>query len=232
MSCACVLLLVSVTVSPIDASLEALPEFPPLTPLDPLALADAAYRFNPVDASPLDSVGSSLDDIVAPAAQSRPADRPFGLADTRSWLINAGVATEFEDIVAGRMGLGVSYFVADDVSFDAEFNLLYFDQPVHDALGVNLNFMIRWHLWHDEARTWSIYIDAGAGIMIADEDVPDLGSRFNFTPQMGAGMSFKLGDNSRLYIGARWHHVSNANIFEQNPGRDLGLFYMMVGFPF
>ena len=120
----------------------------------------------------------------------------------------------------------------DDVSFDAELNLLFFDQELNDAFGVNLNAMIRWHAWHDEARTWSIYFDAGAGIMASTEDVPDMGSRFNFTPQLGAGMSFKMANDSRLYVGTRWHHTSNANTFEQNPGRDTMLVYAMIGFPF
>jgi len=231
------LVVISMAASPNEAS--AVPSIDGLceSVVDVLSSSAAAYHFEPGDASPSRNVEPSvepsitLNDLDA-SAQSRPENRPFGLADTRSWLINGGVASDFNDVTIGRSGLGVSYFVADDVSFDAELNHLYFDQELNDALGINLNLLIRWHAWHNKARTWSAYFDAGVGIMVSDEDVPDLGARFNFTPQIGGGMSFRVGNDSRLYVGTRWHHTSNANIFEQNPGRDTVLVYAMIGFPF
>jgi hypothetical protein len=199
----------------------------PASPIIDVEIAGTAYHFDPADTSLAPSP-----DVLQTATESRPAHRPFGLADTRSWLINGGLATDFNDTNAARVGVGISYFVADDVSFDAELNLLYFNQPEDDALGVNLNFMIRWHALRNNARTWSLYFDAGVGLMGSNEDVPDHGSRFSFTPQLGAGMSFQIAGDSRLYVGTRWHHVSNANIFEANPGIDTQLVYAMLGFPF
>jgi len=63
--------------------------------------------------------------------------------------------------------------------------------------------------------------------------VPDDGSKFNFTPQIGFGMSFDIGNGGeRLLTGVRWHHISNANTFEENPALDFLLIYAALSCPF
>ncbi len=69
-------------------------------------------------------------------------------------------------------------------------------------------------------------------------DVPEKGASFNFTPQAGVGATFALKsggnapqDNRRLLVGLNWHHISHADLFNANPGRDSIMGYIGVDFP-
>jgi lipid A 3-O-deacylase len=41
-----------------------------------------------------------------------------------------------------------------------------------------------------------------------------------------------VGNDVRLLVGARWHHISNANLYRDNPGRDSLMGYVGLSFPF
>jgi hypothetical protein len=170
----------------------------------------------------------------------------FGEKDSWRWYLSGGYGWEFEathDEFA-IFGGGVSYFMADNLSLNFELNGLYWDQETesgypdsHDAWGVNFNLLVRWHFLARE--TWSLYTDGGAGVMGTtervpgpDSDEPDGGTYFNFTPQAGIGASFEVAPDTRLLAGVRWHHVSNARTWGNNPGRDSLLIYAMVSIPF
>lgn len=158
--------------------------------------------------------------------------QPFGTAGSWRWHVGAGGAL---DVKTSRnrllqSGIGASYFVVDNLSLDAELNVIYFSQVGDDAVGANLNISFRHHLLATD--TWSLYGDAGAGILGTTEPVPADGSRFNFVPHAGVGMSFDVGRNMRLMTGVRWHHISNANTFRRNPGRDSVQGYVSLSLPF
>ena len=53
-----------------------------------------------------------------------------------------------------------------------------------------------------------------------------------FTPQAGGGLTVDVGDDARFVLGARWHHISNANLYRENPGRDSFMVYGALSFPF
>ena len=80
-------------------------------------------------------------------------------------------------------------------------------------------------------ENWSLYVDGGAGIIFTTGDVPEAGSSFNFTPQIGGGASFAIGGNQRIMTGLRWYHISNADTFESNPGLDTVFGYVGINFP-
>ena len=50
-------------------------------------------------------------------------------------------------------------------------------------------------------------------------------------PQAGAGFSLKLNQERRLILGLRWHHISHADLFGANPGRDSIMGYVGLQFP-
>ena len=157
----------------------------------------------------------------------------FGAKD--SWRLNVqfqiGEDVKTEDNWEYIGGVGFSYFLEDNLSLDFEFNAAYFDQEVGDSeIGANFNLLLRWHFLPRDS--WSLYIDGGAGMLLTTDDVPDDGSSFNFTPQAGLGASFDIGNNNRLMVGARWHHISNANLYDENPGRDSIVGYLAVSMPF
>jgi hypothetical protein len=51
------------------------------------------------------------------------------------------------------------------------------------------------------------------------------GSRFQFTVGTGPGVQFYITHRSALTVGYRYHHLSNANISNHNPGVDTNQLY-------
>jgi len=175
-------------------------------------------------AAPSDPAG------VAPPADGGVAE-PFGTKGT--WRINAYAEAAFALKRGGEaymLGGGWSYFIARDFSMEMELLGMYVDQNGGDAVGGNVNLLLRWHFYNTE--TWSIYADAGAGLLLTTENVPSKGSSFNFTPQVGMGFSFEVSRDVRMLAGIRWHHISNANLYDENPGRDNVLIYAGLSFPY
>ncbi len=157
----------------------------------------------------------------------------FGEQGSWRWNVQGGFGAEFEDTEKrfGLGGLSFSYFVADDTSVDFEFNGLYFDQATaENAGGFNLNVVLRRHvLARDD---WSLFVDVGGGVMETSDAVPAGGSSFNFVAQAGGGISFDIGDQARLLMGVRWHHISNGRTFDTNPSQDSFYVYAGLSFPF
>ncbi len=166
-------------------------------------------------------------------------EKKFGEKDSWRWIVQGGAGFEVSESANafGLLGGGVSYFFIDDLSLDLELNGLYTHQHGEDAVGLNFVLLFRWHFVARES--WSIYFDAGAGMMLTTEGVPATspqepagGSKFNFTPQGGLGFTFAIDGQKRFFAGLRWYHVSNAQIFDSNPGRDSIYFYAGASFPF
>ncbi|MEL6501701.1 MAG: acyloxyacyl hydrolase [Cyanobacteria bacterium J06623_1] len=158
----------------------------------------------------------------------------FGTRGQTHWYIQGAGATTLDREEAfpqrfGLAGAGLSKFIFEAHSLNLELNTIYFSQPGDDALGLNLALLMRWHFLR--RSNFSTFVDAGAGVMGTTSDVPSAGASFNFTPQAGAGVSFKLEDRRRLMLGLRWHHISHADLFGANPGRDSLMGYVGVKFP-
>ena len=165
-------------------------------------------------------------------AQSAGEEAPpkFGQAGKQRWYVQGGVGADFDDDLFGLVGGGVSHFVFDNHSINLELNGLAVDQQNNNAVGLNLALLVRSHWIRGE--NWSIYIDGGAGLLTTNNDVPDAGSSFNFTPQIGGGATFAVNDTQRIMTGLRWYHISNANTFDANPGLDTVYGYVGYNFPF
>jgi len=171
------------------------------------------------------------DDSVAEPSAEAPAE-PFGSAGTWRLNVHGGFGMDATDSgnTLALGGVGLSYFAADYLSIDMELNGLGAFQDGNDAAAVNFNLLVRYHFVHRD--TWSLFVDGGAGLLLATEEVPNDGSNFNFTPQAGFGFTCDIGSDNRLMAGVRWHHISNANTFEDNPGRDSVFVYAGVSMPF
>ncbi len=154
----------------------------------------------------------------------------FGVKDSWRWNLWAGYSDNMDDAHQGHLGGGVSWFPIDNLSLDFDLFVLGINQPDDDAVAGNLNIMFRWHFLAEQ--TWSLYAEIGAGLFLASDDVPSAGSSFNFTPQLGGGASFQVMPGVRLLTGLRWFHISNARIYDENPGRDTVMVYAGLSFPF
>ena len=229
-------------------ALAATPDFAALAKADlsftPRAAASDATSLSTEDLSPSSGAAQASPSI---GADTQPASLPattfalenrFFTRDAWRWQITGAGATQFDDHFA-LAGVGVSYFIDYDFTIDFELNALYLVQDKgENTPGINLAMQLRWHFWHDKSHGdnphWTVYADAGFGVLLTAENVPAGGKQFNLTPQFGAGFSYLLDEatDMRLLAGIRWHHTSNANTHENNPGANKLMLYVGLNFPF
>lgn len=224
----------------------ASPDFASLAAADftftPASLAFAAIGVTQDQSAPTDASPASAQpgNDANPSASSQPLDlnsapdNRFFQRGSWRWQITGAGATQFDDHFAFA-GVAASYFVETDFTIDFELNGLYFVQDEGDNTpGINLALQLRWHFLVDDAKKWSVYFDTGFGVLFTGENVPAGGEHFSFTPQAGIGFSLLLDEASdaRLLAGVRWHHTSNANLFEDNPGANKLMIYAGLNFPF
>jgi len=73
------------------------------------------------------------------------------------------------------------------------------------------------------------FLNSSGGIMILDGPFPDSrGKKFNFTFSAGGGLEFMLSNSVSLSVGVKFHHLSNFQRGQINPGVDSGLFYSSI----
>ena len=156
----------------------------------------------------------------------------WGKKDTWRWNIQGGYAVDVKDSdnTITIVGVEFDYFMEDNLSLDLGFFGLDIDQDGPSTSGLNFTLQLRWHFATND--TWSMFLEGGAGLLRTGNKVPTGGSRFNFTPQAGIGFSFDIGNQNRWLVGVKWHHISNANMYETNPGRDSIMFWTGISFPF
>jgi hypothetical protein len=163
-----------------------------------------------------------------------PSPRQYGKDGSKWWTVGAGVAYNFNDATDINLPrVAFSLFLAEDVEWSVELNAWHFSQRGDDATGFNPAMVFRWHFV--DTGAWTTYADVGIGVLWADKEVPDGGSKFDFTPRAGVGITRRLGEsNARLQLGLRWHHISNARIYgeSRNPSRDAPMIYGAIVFPF
>ncbi|MFK7959339.1 MAG: acyloxyacyl hydrolase [Phycisphaerales bacterium] len=224
--------------SEMHASVAHLAEAPVfrLVPAAPAATFDGLGRVVRQDAA-VDAPAGDLE-MALPTGEvddsivSRRVEPRFGDIGSTRFDLRAGMGWDVKtsDNQATVFGIGFSEFIEDGIAIRVELNGVVVNQRGSDAEGVNLNLLFEWHFYRQD--TWSLFFDAGAGVLFTTDDVPTNGSSFNFTPQAGFGATFDIFDNARTVVGFKWHHVSNANTFDENPGRDHALLYAGLSFPF
>lgn len=198
--------------------------------------ASVDYSFSPaaLDQPSPDQKGEPADNdrLSRGAFEENEQPAPFGAADSTRLHIHGAFArdTRIRGNQFGLLGGGLSRFIIDNLSMDAEINALYLDQVGPSAWASNVNLLSRWHFVAEE--TWSLYFDGGAGVFYASRRVPHDGSRFNFTPQAGSGITVEIAPDMRMMLGVRWHHISNANTSRHNPGQDSVMGYAGLSLPF
>ena len=171
---------------------------------------------------------------IFPTLKQEDKTYTFGDKGEKRWYTQGAIATTLDNNEAfprrfGLVGVGLSKFFINGHSVNLELNTIYFDQPNDNAVGLNLALLGRWHIMRKQ--NWSLFIGGGAGVMGTTSDVPEKGASFNFTPQAGVGATFALKSDRRLLVGLNWHHISHADLFNANPGRDSIMGYIGIDFP-
>ncbi len=80
------------------------------------------------------------------------------------------------------------------------------------------------NLWKDNSV--QPFFKSSGGFMIFGKRFPDdRGTRFNFTLELGGGVEFIVFHDLSISLGYKYHHLSNGEFGEQNPGVDSNVFY-------
>ncbi|MHC5027787.1 MAG: acyloxyacyl hydrolase [Planctomycetota bacterium] len=181
--------------------------------------------------APLTTTPAAFDDTIDNGGGGE-APTLFGTKGTRHLRIYAGHGVDLTDSGNDEtvVKVGLSNFIADGLALDLELDFVRTHQVGENAVGAGGSLLFRWHALNDV--NWSLYLDGGLGILYSTNPVPQGGTQFNFTPQLGGGVEFELTPRLRGIFGARWHHISNANTSSNNPGRDHLLIYGGLSVPF
>lgn len=178
---------------------------------------------------------------TAPAESEPSRALGYGLAGSRWWTVGGAYANDFDNANDFNLHVAFSQFLADELEFAVEAAGWYFDQPGKNTAGISGSMVFRWHFLHAEDYDWTLFGDAGIGLLGGFDEVPDGGTSFNFLPRLGFGLTKALAPGvdgesrgARLMVGLRWHHISNARINgdSDNPARDALMGYIAVTFPF
>jgi hypothetical protein len=199
-----------------------------------LVLCAATAEYHPVDIVVQSSL--SLESSIA-MTTAQPEEMPaipttWGKEGTSRWGFSGGFAKDLKESnnTLGTLGVEYEYFVNDNLSLDLGLFFMDIDQIETNVRGLNFTLQLRWHFITKES--WSMFIEGGAGLLRTSNNAPSSGSTFNFTPQAGIGFSFDIGNNNRWLIGTKWFHISNANTYSSNPGRDSLMIWTGISFPF
>ncbi len=169
------------------------------------------------------------------ARESSTAEVPAEFASAGSWwwTLGGSFADDFSNNQDFAVYGSVRHFIADGWEFGGQLNLRYIKQKGEDTYGINPVMIFRYHFYRTDH--WTLFADAGIGVMLTTDNVPDGATSFNFTPRVGAGLTRKLSDSgARLELGVTWMHISNARIKgdRNNESRDAPQIYAGVIFPF
>lgn len=203
------------------------------------ALALASFAARPALAAPSEDRASLRWDAAPPVVQ--PSDEPAApppFGEKGSWWWSVGGGAAFGDPTTDgnySANFELHTFLVDQFELGLEFGGTFFNQHRQDdAIGGNFNLNFRWHFISKERYT--VFAEAGAGLLLATDEVPNGGSEFNFTPRAGMGMTWRFGEGpARLMFGVRWQHISNGRTqggADRNPGTNNAMVYASILFPF
>ncbi|MCA9281708.1 MAG: acyloxyacyl hydrolase [Phycisphaerales bacterium] len=216
--------------APFAAAFTLLLATPALAERESLSLSLAEQRLND---PPAQAGGEANEQPDADLSLNTVSHR-FGEAGTWWWGVGA-MGTLSDDATDARLDVAVRTFLADNFELNLSLSGWAFFQDGTDAQAINPGFAFRWHFINNHERGYSVYAETGIGLLFANDEVPDTGTRFNFTPHAGVGATFALGDaGERLDLGVGWHHISNASTSgtDDNPARDSIAIWLGVIFPF
>jgi hypothetical protein len=124
------------------------------------------------------------------------------------------------------------YYFGDEVSLGAELQGYYVDQVEEDTAATGASLILRWHFLAEEH--YSLFVDGGLGGSVAEAEVPEGGTHYNYTAKGGGGATFELREDVHLIGGVRFLHLSNGNLHgrDENPSQDGVQYYVGVMFTF
>lgn len=106
-------------------------------------------------------------------------------------------------------------FIGGSIEMTAQVFTGVQEQP-KSAFLMGLNPGLRYH-FHTGIR-WVPYVGFNAGILFTDIGTPDLGGKFQFNEQLGAGFHWFASEHVAFNVEYRLTHISNAHLRTPNRG--------------
>ncbi len=197
---------------------------PPVSPLI-WAFADQPTETGAQEAAP----ALEDPDQAVPAVKRSPFSQG-------NWSLHphASAAFSLDDgsIYLAHFGVGYCFLENHTVNLELALGGVDGDNGTNNSAASSVELIFRSRLL--EKDDLDLYVDGGAGVFFTTEDFPVTGTDWNFTPQLGMGMLWRLTHRTHLSTGVRWYHVSNAGRRGdiRNPGSDSLMLYAGVLYTF
>lgn len=132
-----------------------------------------------------------------------------------------------QEFLGGTIAVG--YAVAMNLITSGELTLDHVDGDGSDGTAVALTLRTRYRFL--ERDKLSLFVDGAIGVVQSSVDVPEVGTHTNFRSSIGLGALVPLKDDLHLISGARWLHISNAGLDDDNDGYSGVQFYVGIVLP-
>ena len=168
--------------------------------------------------------------LLGPRAQAQTNVRPGLEPDAPSYFHKGAWTLELaggyvKDVDRGGSSLvlgtaGMGYYIDNTLSLRLEAVGYSISQDPDATWAGGLNLMARHHVLN--GGDVSFFLDGGVGVIESGRRVPEGGTHFNFTPQFGLGLTYRLRERLHLIGGLRYFHLSNAQLQgrDRNPRLD------------
>lgn len=164
-------------------------------------------------------------------AQDNEIIEPAFSADRWAVTLETFGAVDVTNRDVGMLGptIGLMYGVRHDLDIGLEIGGMHVWQD-HDTNALVGNLLARIYL--AEWRKGRVFFDIGGGLFRASERVPEEGTHFNTTLQMGFGLLYPINEDVSFVGGIRYYHLSNARRRgnDRNPSLNGPAFYVGVQF--
>ena len=120
-----------------------------------------------------------------------------------------------------------------DVSGELNFALEPFINPVispDNNIEVGVNFLFKYVLPFGE--DFKTYIKGGLGVLYMSQHTREQSTQYNFLPQAGMGVSYRISEKAAINFEYRYRHLSNAGFESPNKGIDANMFLTGIQFLF
>jgi opacity protein-like surface antigen len=201
-------------------------------PADASAVLAAAAEIAATDVEPsamLAAAALELDDASTDAAPA--PDTGHHLFDQGTWALQFR-GSWFEDYNNSNVtywsgAVALAYYIDDRLAINAELAGYDIESGYPEDIEVQMGSFTLQLRYHFLVRDrYSLYLDGGAGVRMADNRFPNYpseerrGTRFGFVLRGGGGLTFRLTDHTHIFVGGEWHHVSNGHDKPNNPPTD------------
>lgn len=177
------------------------------------------------------AAAAALGAVLARASAAGAAEETFFPKGTKDVMVYGAYAIPVcgDNERYAMAGVSGGYYFWDDVAVSLSVVGHVIDTTVgEDAVAGEVNLLWRKHFW--QIDRWTIFGEAGAGFIYADHNLPGEGhgTNWNFTPQFGAGVTYRLKEHVHVVAGVRLFHASNAGLQgeDRHPGSNALMGYV------